>query len=126
MALEFFDQDSHPGQQPPHLVPLIGQKVLKAWLLPQKTTLAFLLEGNVMVMIDALETTGMTALSVEVFNPKPGADWSDIDRRCPYDPHLYDLEGRRFGGLAGDVVVFDNVGAQIRRGHEIRWVKRAS
>ncbi len=118
-----WDQDAQ-GQTPPDLVSLKGLKVIRAWLLPEKTTLAFLLEKNRMVVIEPLESVGVAAMGVQTGHPKPGADWSELDRRCPSDPHLREVEGATFTGLDGDVVTFGNMGAQIRRGVPVRWVKR--
>jgi hypothetical protein len=117
---EFFDGDRG---DPPKLEQLIGTKVQKAWLLPEGKTLAVRFEGGQFLMIEAIPAVDFEALSIEIGDVLPNANFTDIDGLAR-EPHVRALIGRRLTGLKGNVLMFGSVGARIER-TGITWVREA-
>jgi len=114
--------DISQGGQPLALVPLIGRTVFRAWILPSGKTLVLGLRGGKILIVErARVIVGMAALSIEIDDVLPGADWSDMEAYCQ-DPHLKAIIGLKFTGLDQDIVIFGDVGAKIAA-TGIEWVK---
>ncbi len=119
--LEF--DDISKGGQPRQLIPLIGRTVLQAWLIPTRNhTLMLGLRGGKILMLERVRGIGFAALSIEIGDILPGADWSDIER-FGQDPHLKALINRKFTGLDQDVVMFDNEYGCKLSITGVEWVK---
>lgn len=115
-------EDVTTGGQPSAIQPLIGKRVIQAWLLPCGKVLAIRFECRKLLQIEAIPTVGdFGSLQIEVGDELSGADFSDLDE-LGQELHCRALRGRRLSGLDGDVLVFGDVGAQIRVGG-IRWVQ---
>ena len=121
--MDVYDNRATPQQCPPNLVPVLRERVDRAWLLPGGKTLAIMFANRKMLLLDALTTRDGPAVRMELGDEIPGARWRELDKECPQTPHTLALRGRRLTGMDGDVILFGAVGAAIKA-DGIHWVRK--
>ncbi len=110
------------GVQPPALVPLIGKRVKRAWILPSGKVLFIRLTGDQTLLVEPHEIAEQSSLKIQIGHAQSNMDWDGLDRAMPQTPHLEALQGLAFTGLDGNIVEFGDKGAAITP-HGIQWMR---
>jgi hypothetical protein len=122
MALEIWDQDDGEA---PMLQPLLGLRVIGAWVIPPGNALCVRLEGGKFLQAWSIRAAGAGAVALKIGQEKAGLDWRFLDA-LP-QKNREPMEGKRFLGMEGPVLVFaaddgTQYGARIAS-DRVTWVK---
>jgi hypothetical protein len=122
--MRIWDQTTQ-GQIPEIVRPLIGQAVVWAGVLPSSKTLVLRFQKQ-LLMIEPNTSVGQEALTFELGDIVPGADFSDLDSESrTQNAHTRELVGMQFTGVDGAVLIFNHAyGVRVNQQQGVAFLKR--